>query len=214
MRVDLIELLRCPRGHEPTPLVTVAYERRDDQLISGSLGCPTCHATFALDNGVAALGTPIGPIGTQDAAPPLSAHRLAALLNLTEPGMRVALCGEYAAAATALESATESLCVAINGSELLPANNVDQLSVTITTTCPVADRAFHALAIDRGHQALLADATRVVRAGGRVIAPHDLAVPNGCRELARDGTEWVAEVTTSPMATSAPVTLRRGSAYG
>lgn len=214
MRVDLIELLRCPHDHEPAPLVTVAYERQDDQLINGSLGCPTCHATFVLHDGIAELGASPPAATTNSTASPYNVERLAALLNLTEPGMRVALFGMYANAAAALEVLADSLCVAVNGAPQLRTECADQLSVADSHRFPFAHGAFHAIALDRANRAFLPDATRVVRTGGRILAPHDLDVPPNCRELARDHAEWVAQVTASPMATSAPVTLRRGSAYG
>lgn len=214
MRIDLIELLRCPRDHEPTPLVTVAYERDGDHLLSGSLGCPVCHANFTLRDGIAVLGAPAGTGDTPLANTMPDVRRLAALLNLAEPGMRVALCGTYATAAAALDSQMDVQCVAINGVFAPPMRHIDQLSVHAAARFPVADGAFHALALDTAHGNFLADVTRVVRAGGRIVAPVSLEVPAGCRERARDDVEWVAEVTAPPATTSAPVTLRRGSAYG
>jgi hypothetical protein len=57
--------------------------------------------------------------------------------------------------------------------------------------------------------ARVADAARVTRVGGRLVAPAASRVPEGVRELVRDTTLWVGERQALP---SAPVTLhvRRG----
>lgn len=210
MRVELIELLRCPNDHEPAPLVTVAYERDGDRLVEGALGCPVCHASFALHQGAVYLDHHVHGQGSESAPPPtaVACDRLAALLNLTEPAMRVALCGVYAELAPELTARTDALCVAMNNGP------TDPLYFIPTRRFPLANGALQAIAIDQTHHALLADVTRVVRVGGRVVAPADLAIPPGCLELARDATEWVAHVTHAAPESTTPVTLRRGSAYG
>lgn len=210
MRVDLIELLRCPVTHEVAPLITVAHARRGDRLRNGTLGCPVCGAEYELREGIAYFGQP--PVGEREAnAPAPDVLRLAALLGLTQPGARVGLCGAYGAAGEGLELATESSCVLVNASAPEGAL-LDQIEVDAQQALPIERGALAGLAVDTPNLALLSDAGRVVRRGGRIVAPISASVPAGCRELARDSTEWVAEVESVEPAAMAGemVSLRRG----
>jgi uncharacterized protein YbaR (Trm112 family) len=215
MRIDLIELLVCPDAHEPSPLVAIAGERQGERLMTATLGCPVCSSQFALRAGVAMFGSNATAAvrseygrGDGDSSP--DAMRLAAQLGLTASGMRVALCGGYASAADALEALTDARCVALNALDAREGSRVaDMMSMDATQRLPIARGALHGLVVDESHVALLHDATRVVRAGGRIVAPAHAAVPPGCVELARDEREWVAAVQAT---STAPVALQSGRA--
>ncbi len=201
MRVEIIELLRCPAAHEPTALVTVANARLGDRLIDGALGCVVCGAEYVLRDGVVILGDAVAPSNTE-----VDATRTAALLGLVEPGMRVALCGAYAGVATALALEVGAVCLTVNASAAVQGGaDADHLVIGAASRMPLADGSLGALAVDAAHEALLADAARVVRRGGRLLAPAGAPIPAACVELARDDREWVAEVTA---AVSVPVVLR------
>lgn len=213
MRVDIIELLRCPAPHPPSPLVTVADARDGDRLIDGTLGCPSCLAEYTLRGGVVDLTTAQWASAERarhaasNATAPSDTLRLAALLGLDQPNLRVALCGEEALAAATLVALTDVQCVVINAP--LPSHamsGLNALRMTVGAQLPLASASLHALAVDAAHVALLADAARVVRTGGRVVAPAHSPVATGLHELARDSTHWVAEVRT---AASRPIGLSR-----
>lgn len=205
MRVEIIELLRCPAAHEPTALVTVANERRGDRLIDGMLGCVVCGAEYALRDGVVLLGGAVAPSGIE-----VDASRTAALLGLLEPGVRVVLCGAYAGVASSLAQDVGAVCITVNASVAVQGGaDADHLVVGAASRIPLADGSIGALAVDAANEALLADAARVVRRGGRVLAPAHAPIPEGCLELARDDREWVAEV---PAAMSVPIVLRSARA--
>ena len=207
MRVETIELLRCVAVHESSPLVTVADSRDGDRLIEGTLGCAVCGAEYALTGGVAFLAT---GRDTEPSRAAVDATRTAALLGVSEPGARVVLCGAYAGAADEIEQVTGALCITVNATGAVRAESAaDHLVIDASARLPMASASLGAMAVDLAHVALLADAARVVRTGGRVLAPASAPVPHGLRELARDDDEWVAVVETSA---SAPVSLRRGSA--
>ena len=205
MRVETIELLRCPVLHESSSLVTVAQARDGDRLTEGELGCAVCGAEFPLRNGVVYLSKEVrDPLHAEP-----DAARTAALLGLSEPGMRVALCGAFGAVSDAIEQATGAVCITVNASPLVHReSHADHLVIGSVTQLPFADASLSGIAIDAAHLALVSDAVRVLRAGGRVLAPVQVPVPVGLRELARDDTEWVAVVETP---VSAPVGLRRGA---
>lgn len=225
MRVDIIELLRCPEAHEPSALVTVAFTRDGDRLLSGELGCPVCGAAYTLRDGVVCLmhegmrTSDADVVSRPDGNAPHVDRRdvdrrdvegTAALLDLAEPGMRAVLCGAYGTVAAALVEMTGARCIAIGGAgeSGLPAA-IDQVRMLSRARLPFADACIDALAVDATHAELLADAARVVRVGARVLAPSHLPVPHGLKELARDATEWVAVVLPG---SSAPVGLRRAHA--
>ena len=200
-------LLRCPAPHELSPLVTVAIRREGDRLMEATMGCSVCRAEYGLRDGVAYLG--VGGLDRSlERDAPIDPMRIAALLGLGDPGARVMLCGTVGAAAETLETVTGALCVVINAPSAGDTCEWgDQLVIGISRTIPLASASLHGVAVDSAHVALLPDAARVVRVGGRVVAPAHAPVPAGCRELARDALEWVAEVELS---VSAPVGLQLG----
>jgi hypothetical protein len=58
---------------------------------------------------------------------------------------------------------------------------------------PMATGAARAVACDDAGETRTAEAVRIVRPLGRVVAPAALAVPRGVNELARDPSVWVGE---------------------
>lgn len=206
MRVETIELLRCPEAHESSPLVTVAHTREGDRLIDGALGCPVCGAEYALKDGVVFLAPDRGDTPLESR---VDAMRTAALLGLSEPGMRVVLCGALGAAADEIEAATGATCITMNASATVrAASKADHVVLGREQALPFSPASLSGLAVDDVNIAWLSDAARVMRAGGRVLAPAHAAVPAGVRELARDATAWVA---VAEGAVSAPVGLARGT---
>ncbi len=238
MRVDLIELLRCPANHELAPLITVADRRDGEHLLDASLGCVVCGANYLLRDGllqltsndshmrttVAAIDVRLPVDVAADAAVDDAEEwredssvqhaevvRIAALLNLTDASARVMLCGRSLGVAQAIETMTGVTTVSVNPSESArdeasATTFVDVMFMSPSARVPLGDRSLAGIAVDAHHAPLLADATRVVRLGGRVLAAVGLPMPAGCRELARDAVEWVAEVEAT---TSAPVGLTR-----
>lgn len=209
MRVDTIELLRCPANHELTPLVTVANARDGDRLLEGVLGCPVCYAEYALSGGVVVLSdTSRAHTESERRA---DALRTAALLGLDEAGARVLLVGTYAECADDIERAVEGQCIAANAALATGFASADALIADGARAIPFANAVLHGIAIDHAHQHWLADAVRVVRVGGRILAPAHAPVPDNCKELARDDHEWVGVVTAS---SSVLIELKRGDAIG
>lgn len=215
MRIETIELLRCPVRHDNTPLITVAHRREDNHLLDATLGCPICGAEYALRDGALFLSpAPSSSRSADDALgddseshTPL-AERTAALLHLTEPGARVLLCGQYGLAARAVATATHTSVVAINARPA-DAARVDTLYADVHLAIPFSSDSVQAIAVDSEHAHWLAEAVRVVRVGGRILSDVNAPVPDGCRELARDAAEWLAEVES---AVSRPIELRRRDA--
>ncbi len=207
MRVEFIELLRCPANHELSPLIAVADRRLGDHLLDATLGCPVCGAEYAVRDGIAYLTQEVAA-ATSDTLDVIDPMRVAALLSLADSSARALLCGGPASVSAEIEALTGARCASVNApaTTVLALELVDVIRLTPGAMIPLASASLRGLAVDAAHVSLLADATRVVQRGGRVLAPVSAPLPAGCRELARDDHEWVAEVEA---AVSAPVSLKR-----
>ena len=207
MFVELLELLRCPNPHEESPLIASAERTEHRHLVQGTLGCPVCRSEFRVMDGVVVFGA--GPVMPPDPPDPDLAMRLAAFLELNEPRRFAILCGRYASQADQIARITPTPLVLVN-----PPGDVagePAAILRVGAVLPLAAGTAHAAAMDeRIAGALAQSVVRVVRAGGRLVGPVTLPVPDGVREIVRDEQMWVAEKNAAP-ADPAPrlVTLRR-----
>ena len=90
MRLEIAERLRCTQSHEPAPMVVVASEVDERELVRGTAGCPVCHAEVRISEGDVWFGTPVVGPGTAPASPAAEPDaealgRMIALLGLAEP---------------------------------------------------------------------------------------------------------------------------------
>jgi hypothetical protein len=213
MFIDLVDALRCPRPHAETWLVAAALEMRGRCLVRGTLGCPICQAEFAIEQGVALFDGPSGDVrASRDAAvgddePVELAMRLAALLDLVEPGGIVAVGGAWEPALDPLLDVASVRALVVE--PLRAWEPREPLGALRGTGLPVAAGGLRGVALDaRTCDAdRMSAAVRSLRTKGRLVAPVDAAVPEGVRELARDDRHWVAE---REVAAGAFVPLRRG----
>ena len=186
----MIDLLRCPREHEETWLVA-AFTRMDGRFVlEGTLGCPICSASYEITGGVARFGGDVSdafaPVVSAD-----SVMRTAALLNLMRPGSLAVLCGSEANAAEDLSELTQSRVIALN-----PASNIEDTERVATVATldriPLASSSVDGIAVG-DCQSLIGDAARILKPGGRIVAPVTASFPPGFREIARDDQSVVAE---------------------
>lgn len=188
MFVELIEHLRCPADHDPTALVAAASRSANRHILDGTLGCPTCGAEYAVRDGIAHLGT--APRLPREEASMESAMRIAAFLELTDARGFAVLSGRWCAHAQAIAQLVETPLVLVNPAEDVALDGAAAV-LEVGGTLPLAEGSARALAIDP--EAIDATAVRAVRAGGRVLGPAQLPLPDGLREIARDSREWVGE---------------------
>lgn len=199
MFIELLDTLRCVRPHEDSWLVGSFDELVDRHVLRGTLGCPVCAAEYPVRGGVVDFRSGEGQVGesseglTADRPAEADPMRVAALLGLAEPGGVVMLMGRWAAAAPALEAL-------VPGTQFLLVNPMAPVfpfasAVRTGPILPIAAGALRAAAFDASGLPRMEprQAARVVRPGGRVVAPAREAVPEGFTELARDEAEWVAE---------------------
>ncbi len=191
MRLELSERLVCPAAHERTPLIVMALESRDRDLVRGALGCMTCHRNATIERGDVVFVARSASTDASLQQPAASAvDRLEAQLGLSEPGARVLLSGRYAQFASALVQRVDALVVVLNVPvPLTPGVGAVLLEEPVV---PFSDATFNAAAIDQGmSSAQVADVVRTLQREGRIVATLPRELPDGVRELARDATEWV-----------------------
>ncbi|MBM3907163.1 MAG: hypothetical protein FJ363_03680 [Gemmatimonadetes bacterium] len=189
MFVELIDRLRCPAEHAETWLVVAADRVEDRDLRAATLGCPECGAEYAMRGGEVWFGARVAatpmPVGEDEAM------RLAALLKLEERGLYL-LDGGWASFTDALHALLDvAVLLADPPSELREA--AEGTLRGVGDRWPLASAAFHGIALDRATPSRTADAVRLLRPGGRLVAPAMATMPAGVRELARDDRHWVAE---------------------
>ncbi|MBA4070907.1 MAG: hypothetical protein C0497_03585 [Gemmatimonas sp.] len=190
MLVELIDRLRCPHVHEDSWLVAAVSRAEHRRLVDATLGCPVCNAEFEVRGGVVSFGeaTPSAPMPATDD----EVLRAAALLHVEERGLYLldAAWGSLAPGLLVLITAEYLLVDPPAG--ITAADGAGILS-GVGDRWPLAGASLHGIAMDRATSARLADALRILRAGGRLVAPASAVLPAGARELARDERHWVAE---------------------
>lgn len=207
MRLDLVERLRCPGAHAPTPLIVLATEKRDRDLVQGEAGCPVCHlrARIVAGDVLFADASHAPRVRSSEADDRAALDRLEALLGLSEPGARVLLTGRYTRLAAALAHDVDAVVIALNaGSAASDGCATVHLSADAV---PFTDATFNAVALDAELPAMtVSDALRTLTLGGRVLGRLPLERPADVKELARDSEEWVGEKATT---SAPPIPLRR-----
>jgi hypothetical protein len=193
--VELIESLRCPRHHEESALIASTSKTTARHIVEGVLGCPVCGEEFAIAGGELRIDAD-APHGAAQAPSAEAAMRLAAFLELTDARGTALLMGRWGAHADQVMQLTEAPLVLLNP----PAGPRSDVAATILArdAVPFARGSLRGAAIDAAMSAaLLESAVGAVRPGGRLVADAALSVPTGVREIARDATTWVGEVTDS-----------------
>jgi uncharacterized protein YbaR (Trm112 family) len=211
MFIPLVDLLRCPRGHDDTWLVASIDESVDRDIVRGTLGCPICLAEYPIREGVVLFDDAAPPASSIQSAPREDdAVRLAAALDLTDARMTALLHGAWGAYAPILRGLTPAQLLLLNPPPGITSG--DGVSILRSSrVAPVAHNGVAAVALDAG-----ADPSTVVslvaslKPGARMLGQARTPIPHGLTELARDEEVWVAQRDTAA-ATSAPVTLARRS---
>jgi uncharacterized protein YbaR (Trm112 family) len=211
MFVEIVDALRCPRDHEESWLVLAAQHTEDRHVLEGTLGCPVCRAEYPIHRGIADFTDPAttthAPSGAQHTLPP--ADHLAAMLSLGDALGFAVLTGAWGTRADELVQTIDAPPLLLVDPPAGVAMGRGLSGLRAGTKLPLATGAARAVATDATDPARVAEAARVARVGGRIVAPAESQVPEGVRELVRDDTLWVGERQPLP---SAPVSLhvRRG----
>lgn len=212
MFIELVDALRCPTPHEESWLVASADEMDARHIVTGTLGCPVCHAEFPIRQGVVDFRrgkTDACVIPSSSAADPEEAVRLAAFLDLTDASGFAVLVGTWGAHASLLRTEVDTPLVLVDP----PAGITGEPGISVLRCeeeLPLAAGAARGVAIDDGSVARVASAVRATRANGRVVAPSSVPLPDGVRELARSDALWVGE-RQAPASPLVALHVRRGT---
>lgn len=195
MFIELIDLLRCPVEHEESWLVAAFTRMEGRFVIEGKLGCPVCAASYPISEGIARFSPAVPRVALAPGA--VSADeviRVAAMLGLTRAGMTVVLQGRDAVLAPSLVEMSGARVIAVNAESHVPETE-GLAAVTAAGRLPVATGSVDALLVgaDAG-TSMMAEASRTLRRGGRLVAPSSIKVSAGSlRQLARDERNVVLE---------------------
>lgn len=196
MHIEFIDLLRCPRPHEETWLVAALHRMDGRQVVEAKLGCPVCGAEFFIRDGVALFG---GDDALDGGAQPLGAEgvvRIAAFLNLIAPGKIVLLAGQLASASDSLSEGVDARVISLNSASRAKDTQSERVAeVRAAPPLPLAAKSLDGIALDDSHSTpeMLAEAARVLRPRGRVLAGAGAELSAEFRELTRDSDHVVAE---------------------
>lgn len=203
MFIELIDLLRCTRPHEDSWLVATFNEMRERDVIEGLLSCPVCHARYAVTDGVAWFDVVPGTTIDGARVPAEDGMRVAAYLDLVEPGI-VLLDGAWAGSAEAISN-LGSAVLTLNSPALPRRAEVSHLRSN--GIVPLARECLDGIALDSTGARLVESGARALKTGARMLAPVGAAIPDGLAEIARDEQWWVA--AREGGSASAPVQIAR-----
>jgi hypothetical protein len=212
MFIELVDSLRCLSPHDETWLVAAASRMDGRHVIDGVLGCPVCKREYAVRDGTAWFSARQPDAASPDLttlsvdADPDRVTRTAALLDLSQPGGIVVVGGSWAAHADAVAELGVAHVVVLNARA--SESSVQEVSsIVVDDRLPFGPTALRGVAVDGSGASLglLSSAASSLRSRGRLVAPSDVAVPDGLEVLARDDRVWVAERT---VVASPPIALR------
>ena len=201
MFIELIDVLRCPNAHDESWLVLASGRIDGRDVMEGVLGCPVCEAEYPIADGVVRFAresrsdTVAGPSSEEQAL------RLAALLDLAAPGGYAIVTGPLGVNAPSLRALTDVQLLLVNPPpDIAMGSGLSGLTIgSDWVTLPLAASSARAAALEVATTpSQLLAALRVVRPSGRVLAPLELALPEGVAELARDDRQWLAERRPAP----------------
>lgn len=209
MFIELVDSLRCVVPHEDSWLVASADRMDGRRIVEGTLGCPVCRARYAVRDGVAWLGADERQPVPEEPPPAPEAReadvmRLAALLDLREPGARAVLGGALGHLGHELAAVTQAELLLVDPPASVRAGEGVSI-VRSDARLPLAEASMRAAALDGRTISALPAVAAVLRDGGRLVAPADAPLPDLVAELARDARQWVAARMARA---SAPVQLR------
>jgi uncharacterized protein YbaR (Trm112 family) len=188
--IELTDHLRCPEDHAESFLVLLPEQMEGRSVRTGQLGCPVCHRTFTLRDGIAELGDPSAATGGETKLEP---EGLTALAGLSGPGGYFALVGPVASLWGGFQEANPGVAlVAVN-----PPDDVADapgISVIRSARIPLKTRSMRGVALGRPYAddpGWVAEAARVVLPGLRIVGEGSDPPDDIIELMASAGGVWV-----------------------
>jgi uncharacterized protein YbaR (Trm112 family) len=203
MHIELTEMLRCPEPHEEAFLVLSTGEMSGRMVRHGLVGCPVCQREYEIVDGVVhfvGAGSRERRAGdaTERPAPgsPLPPPDVVqALLDLSGPGGYVVLLGTAARLGAGLAPLVVGIhCVGVNAPDDLAELPVLSL-VRCESVIPLRGSMARGVVVGAEHAspAWLAEATRVLLRGRRLVVAGEDVTPAGVQHLVTGRGLWVGE---------------------
>ena len=194
MHIELTEMLRCPEPHQEAFLVLSTGEMSGRMVRHGLVGCPVCQREYEIVDGVVYFGGTGKGESTLPPSPfPLPV--LQALLDLSGPGGYVVLLGTAARTGAELARLVGGIhCVGVNAP-----GDVPELPVLSLLRCesmiPLRGSMARGVVVGAEHAspAWLAEATRVLLRGRRLVVAGEDVTPGGVKHLVTGQGLWVGE---------------------
>jgi uncharacterized protein YbaR (Trm112 family) len=199
--IELTDHLRCPAEHPESFLVLLPDAMEGRRVLRGRLGCPVCHASYPIVDGVAELGDaePGAWSGVDPEAPAgPDADGVRAFLGIEGPGGYVGLVGDAARFASGLAALLPGVqLVLINppAGTAFPAGT----SVLRAARMPLKARSLRGVVVGRPfaeRPIWVADAIGTVLPGLAAAGSGPVPVSPGFELLGSAAGWWVGRTTT------------------
>ena len=191
MFIELTDHLRCPGDHEESYLVLLPDSVVERSVLSGELGCPVCHRTLHIRDGILDVGDGPSP---STAASTLDGASVAALAGLGGPGGYLVLVGPAAACWREVQDVAIGVSmVAVNGPPSLA--DARGLSILRSARLPLKSSSMRGVVLSGpfgSDPAWVHEAARVVLPGLRVVGEGTEPDPALLDIVASAGGWWVA----------------------
>jgi uncharacterized protein YbaR (Trm112 family) len=190
MFIELTDHLRCPGDHEEAYLVLLPDAVVQRSVQSGELGCPICHRTLSVKDGILDIGDGPPPATGEST---LDGASVAALTGLGGPGGYLVLVGPVAGRWREVEDVLNGVSVvAVNG----PASLADArgLSVIRSARLPLKAASMRGVVLSGeygGDATWVREGARVLLPGLRVVGEGPEPDPAVVDVIASAGGWWV-----------------------
>ena len=196
MFIELAEYLRCPRDQEESYCVVLPEEMVGRSVIWGVVGCPATKREYKIENRVANfIPADAPPLPESSADAPADAQTVHALLGVTTPGGYIVLLGSAARLAVGLSEL-------VGGVHFVGLNVPDGVEPSgamsvLRGPSPLPLRSSMARGVVVGAEyavgSWLAEGSRVLLSGLRVVVFKEAAAVPGTRALASGHGLWVGQ---------------------
>jgi uncharacterized protein YbaR (Trm112 family) len=198
MFIEVAEILRCPRDHEPTYCVVTTNEMVARRVLRGVLGCPVCAAEYPIIDGIVEFG--VDPLfGSGARSDDLTVEEMPdapdvlALLGITDPGGYAVLMGSVARLGSHLAALVPGIhFVAVNPPP--DVGETDFLSVVRTERlAPIASNMVRGVVLGKEYsmEPWLSEGARILLNGLRLVAVREDANVPGLEKMASGRGMWV-----------------------
>jgi uncharacterized protein YbaR (Trm112 family) len=190
MFIELTDHLRCPEDHEEAYLVLLPDSVVQRSVLSGELGCPVCHRTLYIRDGILDTGDAPPPATSE---PTLDGASAAALTGLGGPGGYLVLVGPIAGRWREVEDTLNGVSiVAVNGPAALA--DARGLSVLRSARLPLKAASMRGVVLSGAFgsdPAWIREGARVLLPGLRVVGEGEEPDPALVEVIASAGGWWV-----------------------